>query len=119
MTPVPIEARGELDPRNPLDVMIVEGMLSKAEVVADGVLAHVVDRGKWVEVRSVMAGGPRVPGAVGRWLDSLPRDRKVVVPAVVSGRLAGMLTRRGFEPRVWWDDALMMEDEGAMVREAS
>jgi hypothetical protein len=56
---------------------------------------------------------------VGRWLDTLPMDRKVVVPAVVSGRLAGMLARRGFEPRVWWDDVLMMEDEGAMVREAA
>lgn len=119
MTPVPIETRGELNPRDPLDVMIVEGMLSRSEVVADGVLAHVVDRGKWIEVRAVMAGGPRIPGAVGRWLDTLPRDRKVVVPAVVSRRLAGMLSRRGFEARVWWDDTLSMEDEGAMVREAA
>ena len=38
-------------------------------------------------------------GAVGRWLDSLRPDRRVVVPNVTSKRLAGMLQRRGFKHR--------------------
>lgn len=35
-------------------------------------------------------------GDVGRYLDSLPRDRRVVVEECISLRLAGMLERRGF-----------------------
>lgn len=35
-------------------------------------------------------------GAVGRYLDSLPRDQRVVFPNVLSAVLAGMLHRRGF-----------------------
>ena len=35
-------------------------------------------------------------GQVGAYLDSLPFDRRVVVPNILSGRLAGMLKRRGF-----------------------
>ena len=35
-------------------------------------------------------------GHVGRYLDSLPRDHRVVFPTVISRRLAGMLRRRGF-----------------------
>ena len=35
-------------------------------------------------------------GDVGRFLDALPKDRVVKVPTVTSGRLAGMLARRGF-----------------------
>ena len=40
----------------------------------------------------------RVPGDgnVGRYIDSLPRDRRVVFPTVVNAVLAGMLERRGF-----------------------
>lgn len=35
-------------------------------------------------------------GQVGEYLDTLPFDRRVVVPNILSGRLAGMLRRRGF-----------------------
>jgi hypothetical protein len=116
MRPVPIEARGEMNPADHLDAMILQGMRQRSQAVAPGVLAHVIDRGKWLEVRSVMAATPRVPGAVGRWLDTLPADRKVVVSAVVSGRLASMLHRRGFTAECWWDTSLDMEDTGAMIR---
>lgn len=35
-------------------------------------------------------------GDVGRWLDSLPTDRRIVFASVFSPRLAGMLERRGW-----------------------
>lgn len=35
-------------------------------------------------------------GDVGRYLDSLPIDRLVIVPNVINARLEGMLVRRGF-----------------------
>jgi hypothetical protein len=41
-------------------------------------------------------------GDVGRYLDSLPIDRVVVVPNVVSGLLVGMLVRRGFALAYEW-----------------
>jgi hypothetical protein len=45
-------------------------------------------------------------GDVGRFLDSLPTDRRVVVPNVISPRLAGMLVRRGFAvASEWFEDA--------------
>jgi len=37
-------------------------------------------------------------GDVGRYLDTLPLDRVVKFPSVLSERLAGMLLRRGFAP---------------------
>ena len=47
-----------------------------------------------VGIRAVTPGA----GDVGRYLDSLPRDRTVVVPFVTSQRLTQMLARRGFVP---------------------
>ena len=35
-------------------------------------------------------------GNMGKFLDSLPRDRRVVFPTVVNSVLEGMLARRGF-----------------------
>ena len=40
-------------------------------------------------------------GDVGRFLDALPKDRRIVFPNVVSQRLLGMLQRRGY--RSSWD----------------
>lgn len=109
--------RGELDPTSLFDQGLLEQMRQACRPVALGVLAHVIDRVGYVEVRGVMATDPRLPGAVGRWLDRLPRDRTVIVSAVVSDRLAGMLERRGFWPTHWWDPALGAWDVGAFVRE--
>lgn len=99
-----------------LDELLFELMRAKCIPVADGVLADVLDNGVWVEVRGVMASEPRVPGAVGRWLDMLPTDRRVIVPAVISERLEGMLDRRGFKRRRWWDQRLSLWDDGAWFR---
>lgn len=63
--------------------------------LAPGVLGYSVDHeGEyWVPVIYAIEEGS---GAVGRFLDSLPTDRRVVVPNVINIRLAGMLQRRGF-----------------------
>lgn len=98
------------------DRVLFDLIRGRSEKVADGVLAHVVDNQVWVEVRGIVADDPRVPGAVGAWLDTLPTDRSVIVPAVTSERLAGMLQRRGFKRRLWWDERIRLWDEGAWVR---
>lgn len=117
--PYPISDRTELDPAAEFDRHLLAMMDAMAEDVAPGVRAHVVDPGgPWIVLRSVAATTPPIPGAVGTWLDTLPRDRKVVVPAVTSRRLAEMLVRRGFECRTWYDKHTGTFDRGAMIREA-
>lgn len=63
--------------------------------LADGVVGYDVDHeGElWVPVIAATEPGN---GDVARYLDSLPTDRTVVVPNVVSSQLAAMLERRGF-----------------------
>ena len=64
--------------------------------IAPGVDGYTVDLGdKGLYVPLLMAKRPG-NGDVGRYLDSLPLDRRVVVPGVISGILEGMLERRGF-----------------------
>lgn len=41
-------------------------------------------------------------GDVARYLDSLPKNRRVVFPTVISALLRGMLQRRGFELTSEW-----------------
>jgi hypothetical protein len=108
----------ELNPDDQTDGGLLDAMRSKAVPVTDSgsVLAHIEDHPNELVVRTVLAGEPRTPGDVGRWLDSLPRQHRVVVPAVVSARLYGMLQRRGFNQQHWWDDRLGIFDHGAMIR---
>ena len=47
---------------------------------------------------------PPGQGDGGRFLDSLPRDRTIKFPNVVSAVLAGMLERRGFTVVQEWAD---------------
>ena len=59
-------------------------------------------------------------GDVGRMLDALPRERKVVFTNVMSPILMGMLERRGFvQKQVWLYDPEMDDSDltEAMVRE--
>lgn len=69
--------------------------------LAPGVLGYAVETDEALFVPAIMAERPG-RGDVGRFLDSLPRDRTVKVPAVLSPRLAGMLDRRGFKRKVEW-----------------
>jgi hypothetical protein len=108
----------ELDPDDVFDRALLAEMVDGSELVAPGVLAMVLPWESSMEIRAILATDPRIPGAVGRWLDGLPRDRPVVVPAVTSPRLAGMLERRGFEHRRWYDHSLGILSEAHIRRPA-
>ena len=64
-------------------------------LVAPGVRALVFDTDKGLYIPFI-AAERQGEGDVGRYLDALPRDRRVVFPSVISRRLMGMLERRGF-----------------------
>lgn len=63
--------------------------------VGPGVRGHAFEENGelWITVLVAEVEGA---GDVARYLDGLPADRRIVVPTVISGRLAGMLARRGF-----------------------
>lgn len=71
-------------------------------------LEYLIAPGVYGWTRDLHDGGLEIPsiraetegnGDVGRYLDALQRDRKIVVPLVTNIRLAGMLERRGFVER--------------------
>jgi len=89
-------------PQSPELVGPVEGLpLTGRETLAPGVLGYATETPDGLYV-GFIAAEVEGSGAVGRYLDSLPRDRRVVFPDVLSPRLAGMLGRRGFVPTVEW-----------------
>lgn len=65
--------------------------------MAPGVAGTMRDEAEQLTISMVIAL-EEGSGDVGRFLDTLPADRKVRVTTVVSDRLAGMLQRRGFTP---------------------
>jgi hypothetical protein len=71
------------------------------ESLAPGVLGYTVEADGVLYIPVIMAE-EEGSGDVGRYLDSLPRDRTVKVPGVQSDRLRGMLERRGFEADQEW-----------------
>ena len=78
-----------------------EPMFDFVVSLAPGVIGYTVDVGPDLYVPLIEAMKPG-SGDVGRYLDSLPIDRRIVVPNVISARLAGMLARRGFSATVEW-----------------
>jgi hypothetical protein len=64
--------------------------------LAPGVVGYDVDHEGELWIPVIHAENPGA-GDVGRYLDSLPTDRTVVVPNVINGQLAEMLERRGFQ----------------------
>ena len=80
-------------------------LLTGHELLAPGVLGYSVDTPEGLYIPFIMAARPGA-GDVGRFLDSLPLDRRVVVPCVISPLLASMLERRGFVVSVEWVEDL-------------
>ncbi len=73
--------------------------------LAPGVYGYVIEDEGIVYIPMVTAAREG-DGSVGRFLDSLPRDRTIRFPTVLSQRLAGMLERRGFAPGRLFDPQL-------------
>jgi hypothetical protein len=75
--------------------LIEAAFRSQERDVAPGVRGVVEDDGQTITIMWIRAT-TEGSGDVGRWLDSLPADRKVRVIGVTSYRLAQMLHRRGY-----------------------
>jgi hypothetical protein len=73
-------------------------ILTGDEMLGPGVGGYCIDGedGLFIPVITAVKEGS---GDVGRYLDSLPTNRRVVVPNVMNERLVGMLLRRGFVAR--------------------
>lgn len=85
-----------------MDVQIAEQLVRLCNPVPghQGVRAFIPHDGPdYLEIAGIFAEALGT-GAVGKYLDALPRDRKVIVSMVVNERLAGMLERRGFVCRM-------------------
>lgn len=65
------------------------------ELLAAGVYGSRFDTPEGIYLPVISAARPGT-GDVGRFLDALPKDRRVVFPTVMSPILRGMLLRRGF-----------------------
>ncbi len=78
--------------------------------LADGVFGYTVEDGDSVYIPILWSENPE-QGNVSRYLDSLPTDRRVVFPSVISGRLRGALERRGFVVETEWSDEIGEEVE--------
>lgn len=74
------------------DTVIIPG---QEPLLAPGVRGYTVecDGELWIPVVFAEREGA---GDVGRYLDTLPKDKTVIFPTVLSARLEGMLKRRGF-----------------------
>ena len=75
--------------------------MTDLDELAPGVQGYIVVTPSATYIPAIMATAPG-SGDVGRYLDSLPTDRTIKVPGVLSPRLAGMLQRRGFTERLEW-----------------
>lgn len=78
---------------NPGDILIP----GKEPSLAEGVRGYDMEHEGMLYIPLVIAETPG-SGAVGRYLDALPRSRTIRFPNVMNRRLMGMLYRRGFTP---------------------
>lgn len=84
--------------------------VGKEPELAPGVRGVRFDTPQGIYIPLIVADDPG-SGAVGAYLDSLPRDQRIVFATVVSERLGEMLLRRGFRPG--WDYSAEL---GTMVK---
>lgn len=76
-------------------------LLTGDERLAEGVLGYSIETSEGLYIPWIQAE-VEGDGRVGRYLDALPTDRRIVFPTIISARLVGMLHRRGFVPSVEW-----------------
>jgi hypothetical protein len=96
----------------------IDKMMDRFNVpIAPGVEGVERDLGDIFELASVRAvrAVQEGSGAVGAYLDRLPRDRTVIVPFVVSDCLAEMLERRGFSTPDVFDHPLLGTVSGGQI----
>jgi hypothetical protein len=70
-------------------------LIDPEQMLAPGVRGYSVETSRGLYI-PVIISVDESKGNVGRYLDSLPTDRRVVVPNVMNSLLAEMLERRGF-----------------------
>jgi len=84
--------------------------------LAPGVYGYTMEHEGALYVPLLVAENPGT-GQVRAYLDSLPRDRTVKFPCVISSILEAALLRRGFVPSVEWSDT-HQEHVDVLVRHA-
>jgi hypothetical protein len=78
------------------NVLFVDnGIFPHLDELAPGLFGYTVEYEGALYVPLVVADDPG-HGACSRYLDSLPRDRTIKFPTVISSKLEGALQRRGF-----------------------
>lgn len=70
------------------------------DTLAPGVVGYAIEEQDGTVYIPLINATQEGSGAVGRFLDTLPKDREFVIPNVVSARLDGMLRRRGWKTRI-------------------
>ena len=98
-----------------MDAKQVAEIMGESEL-APGVHGWYFDMPNGIYIPVITADKPG-SGDVGRYLDSLPRDRDVKFPSVLSSVLRGMLIRRGFVDAVEFAEEYG-ENVEIMVRKA-
>lgn len=83
------------------EIRIDPALFGGLERLAEGVIGYTVEHRGALYIPVIYSTDPG-HGHVGRYLDSLPRNRRVVVPNVLNSQLAGMLAHRGFREGVEW-----------------
>jgi hypothetical protein len=71
--------------------------------LAPGVRGYVVEDDGVIYIPMVVSTEPG-KGNVGSFLDALPKQRTIKFPNVISARLEGMLTRRGYVLTEEWSE---------------
>ena len=95
---------------------MIRDLLTGEERLGPGVRGYTLEFGRGLYVPWI-AAEREGQGDVGRYLDALPCNQRVVFPNVISPRLAGMLLRRGFHVEDEWA-AEFNEYVECFVREA-
>lgn len=76
--------------------------------IVPGVYGFLFDTPEGIYIPLVSGEGE---GKVSAWLDSLPKDRRIVFPTVINVKLREMLIRRGFTDSTEWSKNLETEVE--------